>query len=93
MKHLYILLLFLFFAFFPSARSVKAENMMIDIEVNGTKIYTDSAPFIKNGSVYVPIRAISEALGLSCTWDSDSRFALVEGSSLFTRFIPLLYKR
>lgn len=88
MKHLYILLLFLFFAFFPSARSVKAENMMIDIEVNGTKIYTDSAPFIKNGNVYVPIRAISEALGLSCTWDSDSRFALVEGDLKALRFLP-----
>ena len=55
MKHLYILLLFLFFAFFPSARSVKAENMMIDIEVNGTKIYTDSAPFIKNGNVFIAL--------------------------------------
>ncbi len=88
MKFLYIFLFFVFFTLLPSGQSAKAESMMIDIEVNGTKIYTDSAPFIKNGTVYIPIRAISEALGLSCSWNESSRFALIEGGIKTLRFVP-----
>lgn len=88
MKFLYIFLFFVFFALIPSGHSAKAESMMIDIEVNGTKIYTDSEPFIKNGSVYIPIRAVSEALGLSCIWDSGARFAVVEDDYSELRFLP-----
>ncbi len=88
MKFLYIFLLFVFFALLPTGQSINAESMIIDIEVNGTKIYTDSKPFIKTGSVYVPIRAVSESLGLSCFWDDDSRFALIEDDYTSLRFLP-----
>ncbi len=88
MKFIYIFLFFVFFTLLPSGQSAKAESMMIDIEVNGTKIYTDSTPYIEKGTVYVPIRAISESLELSCSWDESSRFALIEGDEKTLRFLP-----
>ncbi|CAM3425119.1 copper amine oxidase N-terminal domain-containing protein [Marinicrinis lubricantis] len=45
-----------------------SENMM----VNGQSIKTDAAPMIRNQSIYVPIRFISDAFGAPISWDSSS---------------------
>ena len=42
----------------------------IDIQVNGSYIKTDAAPYIKNDRTLVPIRFVAEALGAdSVVWD------------------------
>ncbi|MGF7396241.1 stalk domain-containing protein (plasmid) [Thermoanaerobacterium thermosaccharolyticum] len=48
---------------------VYADNI-IQIVVDGNTISAPEA-FIKNGSTYVPIRAVSEALGLPVKWDGN----------------------
>ena len=37
------------------------------------KIELDSAPFIKDGSTMVPVRAVAESLGYNVGWDSETR--------------------
>ena len=88
MSKFLLLLMLIFLSLIPFSISASEDHMMIDIEVNGTKIYTDSDPFIKKGTVYLPIRAVSESLELSCSWDEDARFALVEGEDSTLRFLP-----
>ncbi len=41
----------------------------LTILVNQTEVLSDSAPFISNGRTMVPVRFISEALGLKIGWD------------------------
>ena len=55
---LFILALFIIF---PSGSYAKKKN--ISIVINGTKIQTDVAPYIKNGRTMVPVRFIVESLG------------------------------
>lgn len=45
----------------------------IIIKINGQEVKTnETEPFILNGSTYLPIRAVSEALGLEVTWDDET---------------------
>ncbi|MCD7854464.1 MAG: copper amine oxidase N-terminal domain-containing protein [Clostridiales bacterium] len=39
-----------------------------EIQINGTQSEIDTAPFIQNSRTYVPIRFISEAMGLNVDW-------------------------
>ena len=52
-----------------SAASVK-------IMINGKLLSTDEAPFIRDGSVMVPFKAIVEALGGKYSWDNESLMAM-----------------
>lgn len=40
-------------------------------------IILDVAPFINNGRTLVPVRAVSEALGASVSWDGEARLVTV----------------
>lgn len=42
-------------------------------KVNGKTIELDAAPMISNGSTLVPVRFISESLGLEVRWDQSTR--------------------
>lgn len=80
----------LFFTFFfillLSVGSFAA--MIVDVEVNSEKIAFDVAPEIKSDTVYVPVRLISEALGLDCGWVSESSSADIEGSGVHLTLYP-----
>lgn len=43
--------------------------------INGKDILLAQAPFIKNNSVFVPLRFISESIGASVTWDAKKLIA------------------
>ena len=45
----------------------------IKIKVDGTRVYPDSDPVIKNDRTIVPIRAVAEKLGYEVSWDADTR--------------------
>ncbi|WP_068457173.1 stalk domain-containing protein [Aedoeadaptatus pacaensis] len=60
----------------------KANKNAITILVNGKEVKTDSPAFIKDGRTMVPVRFISEALGLKVGWDQKTRTVTVgEGAS------------
>ncbi|WP_036639996.1 stalk domain-containing protein [Paenibacillus durus] len=47
------------------------------LTVNGTKKAIDSAPLVKNGTTYVPIRYVLDAFGGSASWDPATRKIMV----------------
>ncbi|MFR6436610.1 MAG: stalk domain-containing protein [Peptoniphilaceae bacterium] len=60
----------------------KGDKHAITILVNGKEVKTDSPAFIKDGRTMVPVRFISEALGLKVGWDQKTRTVTVgEGAS------------
>lgn len=48
------------------------------IEVNGVRTEIDTAAVAKNGRIYLPIRAVLEAMGADVDWDGASRTVVVE---------------
>ncbi len=54
----------------------------IKLYVNGAKIDTsENEPFIYNGSTYLPVRAVAEALGESVEWDGNTKSIYIGKSS------------
>ena len=51
--------------------------MPVDISVNNDYIKTDINPFIENGTVLAPARAVSEALGCDVLWDENNKTATI----------------
>ena len=56
-------------------------EMFIDkkyMYVNGEKVEIDTAPFIKNGRTFVPIRFVSEYLGKTINWSDKEQKVTIE---------------
>ena len=53
------------------AKSIQA-YFGVKIVAGGRTIITDKEPFIYNGSTYVPLRVVSEALGKAVSWDGEN---------------------
>lgn len=51
---------------------IEAVYNNIKIIVDGKEIHTNSEPFISNGTTYLPVRAVSEALGKEVYWDGPN---------------------
>ena len=61
-------------AFSETARkSIIAEYNNIKIYVDGKLVQTSSEPFVVNGTTYLPVRTVGEAVGKSVTWDSATQ--------------------
>lgn len=45
----------------------------IKIVVDGEELRTDKEPFIYEGTTYLPVRAVGEAVGKTVTWDAASK--------------------
>lgn len=67
-------------------------NTPIKIVVNGKDIACNPAPFVKQGTTYVPLRAVAEALGEPVQWDGKSNSVIIgvppEGIDLVTGLRP-----
>lgn len=48
----------------------------VNIFVNGAPLVTDG--FISNDTTYIPLRAVSEALGANVNWDGESRSVYID---------------
>ncbi len=62
----------------PITETIEVEYDGITINVNGTAITLTDAngsavePFTYNGTTFLPVRAVSEALGMTVDWDEDT---------------------
>lgn len=56
----------------------------ITIIVNGSVVKSDVAPFIDDGTTYVPVRFISEAAGLNVEWDDVANAVYIGASQTVT---------
>lgn len=63
------------FAVFILSYAVYAD-FDLDIYVDSQKLESEFAPFIEDGSTYVPLRAVSEKIGADISWDEERRVAV-----------------
>lgn len=49
----------------------------IKITLNGKAIKTSAEPFIIDGTTYLPVRAVADALGLDVGWDGDTHTVIL----------------
>ncbi|MGI6028527.1 MAG: stalk domain-containing protein [Candidatus Heteroscillospira sp.] len=62
-------------------KNITVDYPGISLEINGERVVPKDAngnvvePFIYNGTTYLPIRAIGEAMGATVAWDNDSKTA------------------
>lgn len=71
------------FTFSAAYTVAAAENAEISVTINETAVdfsaYDNAAPYIDDGIVMVPIRAIAEGLGLSVGWDDTTETVSLGG--------------
>ena len=71
------------FTFSAAYTAAAAENAEISVTINETAVdfsaYDNAAPYIDDGIVMVPIRAIAEGLGLSVGWDDTTETVSLGG--------------
>ena len=72
---------------FASNRSETVQRYFRDIKIklNGSEVIPKDAtgktvePFIIDGTTYLPVRAVGEAMGLDVDWNGDTNTVLLEG--------------
>ena len=60
-----------------SVASMTYANTPIKLIFNGQELETDVPPFLADGRVLVPVRVISQALGVDIEWDSEQNAVLI----------------
>ena len=54
-------------------REISAAFRDIKIIVDGKQLSTPAEPFFYNGTTYLPVRAVGEAVGKEVAWDNDTK--------------------
>ena len=54
----------------------------IKINLNGSNVATSAEPFIIDGTTYLPVRALAEALGLAVEWDATTNTVKLSNISI-----------
>lgn len=55
-------------------------SVKTEIYLNGEKLSTKQRAILENGRVFLPVRALGEALGASVSWDDERKTAVIEKS-------------
>ncbi len=63
-----------------------------EIKVNGIESKSDKVPMKSNGSIYVPLRFVSETLGVSVNYDSANRVVNMTGRTIYEISQQNIYK-
>ena len=73
----------------------KVSNMDIPVSFNnikliidGKELKTDKEPFIYEGTTYLPIRAVGEAVGKTVSWDNNTQTAYLDEASVAQQDTP-----
>lgn len=73
------------------SRSVQADYNNIKITLNGAQVTPTDAngnavePFAVNGTTYLPVRAVADALGVDVQWDGKTGTVVLSGASGISR--------
>lgn len=60
--------------------SALSEQGCITVKVNGNFIKLDASPYIKENRTYIPVRSISNALGIDVKWiEEENKVVLIDG--------------
>ena len=59
-----------------------------EMYINGETVELDNVPFIENGRILVPLRAISEALNCEIDWDALTCSVVIIGGTISPTYIP-----
>lgn len=62
----------IFTANFSHAQEL-TEQIFITLKINGTPIFTDTNPYVKQNRTFVPVRFIAEALNMNIEWFPDEK--------------------
>lgn len=87
MKQLCFLMVLLACLFLPAA-ALAAEAPEIGVQLNGNALqFTDAAPVMENNRVYVPFRAVFEALEADVTYDKATSTITAQKGETTVRFV------
>lgn len=75
------------------AGMVFAGESPIKIMLDGREIYSDTPPQIINDRTFVPIRVISETLGVHVEWDQDARTVVLTSPENLPPFSIVSYEK
>lgn len=93
MKKRVILPLLLTIAMLFSNHSIARAQQPIKLWINGSYVQTDTSPLIQNNRTLVPLRVISENLGLQVEWDAETKsvmtYKLIDGRPDFKESLLL----
>ncbi len=79
---LFALITVLAFSLFSISASAEAD---VKVEIDGKEINCvdvngdPASPLLIEGTTYLPVRAVSESLGVSVEWDNDTRSVYIDG--------------
>jgi len=79
-KFLDSLAFLLIYVLLGSVPSYAAVNKDIEIHINGVTLSADLIPIIRSDRVYVPLRAIAEALSFAVDYDDNTKTAIISNS-------------
>lgn len=77
MKKVWLLILSVCLLFLVAAWALAAEKA-VRLVVDGQELAVFPPPFISENRVFVPLRAVAEALGADVSWDAATRSVVVE---------------
>ena len=60
------------FAGTVSAQASEAKAPPLSMQILGKKVSTASPPIVKNNRIFLPVRAVGEALGYKATWNAQT---------------------
>lgn len=63
-------------------------NIPVDIDINGSFIKCAQKPILMNGTTYIPLRAFSDAIGGTISWNDTEKAATMEKNGHTFDFYP-----
>lgn len=71
-----------------SSMSIPVNYNNIKVVVDGKELKTDKEPFTYEGTTYLPVRAVAEAVGKEVKWDSATQTVTLSDSSSTSTLDP-----
>lgn len=64
-----------------ASMNIPVQYNNIKVLVDGEELRTEKEPFIYDGTTYLPMRAVAEAVGKEVSWDSATKTAVLSGGA------------